>query len=174
MGSRDIARLSLLIALALALYTLESLLPRPLPWLRLGLSNALVLAALLIYGLRLALVVSVSRTLLGSLLIGSFLGPGFVLSISAGVVSCVAMGTASFLGRKALGTTGISVFGALAHNFTQLGLAYLLFIRRLEIFMLTPLFLLLSVGTGIVTGVAAHFLCQRAGSALCHCGLGKE
>jgi len=163
-SSRDIARLSLFTALALTLYTLESLLPRPLPWLRLGLSNALVLAVVLTYGLRLGLVVSVSRTLLGSLLIGSFFGPGFILSISAGVVSCVVMGTASLLGRRTLGTTGISVFGALAHNFTQLGLAYLLFIRRLEIFMLVPMFLLLSVATGVVTGIAAHFLYQRASS----------
>ena len=151
----------MLTALALALYALESMLPRPLPWMRLGLSNTLVLTVLLVYGFKYAFSVSVIRTLLGSLLLGSFLGPGFVISISAGVVSCTVMGIAYFTGRRVLGTVGISVLGALAHNLTQLTVAYALFIRRPEVFMLIPLFLVLSVGTGVVTGSAAHFLYQK-------------
>lgn len=161
MGPQDIARLALLTALALALYTLESMLPRPLPWLRLGLSNALVLAVLIVYGLRLALSVSVIRTLIGSLLLGSFLSPGFAISMSAGVVSCLTMGVAKYLGRRTLGTVGISIIGASAHNVTQLGIAYFLFVRRVEIFALVPVFLFLSAGTGIVTGLGAHLIHER-------------
>jgi heptaprenyl diphosphate synthase len=159
--SRDIARLGLLTGLALALYIVESALPRPLPWLRLGLSNALVLAVLLVYGLRMALSISVLRTLVGSLVIGSFLSPGFAISMSAGIASCVAMGVASFVGRRVLGTVGISVIGALAHNLTQLLVAYFLFVRHAEVFALVPVFLFLSAGTGLVTGLAAHFIRER-------------
>lgn len=165
MGSHSIARLSLLTALALAVYALESMLPRPLPWLRIGLSNALVLTVLLAYGLGLAVSVSIIRTILGSLLIGSFLNPGFIVSISAGITSCLVMGAVFYLGKRIFGTVGISVFGALAHNLAQLSVAYALFIRRSEIFMLIPVFLFLSIGTGIVTGIAAHFLYQRVGSS---------
>lgn len=164
MSSHHIAKLSLLTALALAVYALESMLPRPLPWLRIGLSNALVLTVLLAYGLRLAVSVSIIRTILGSLLVGSFLSPGFIISILAGVASCLVMGAVFYLAKRAFGTVGISIFGALAHNLTQLGVAYVLFIRRSEIFMLIPVFLFLSVGTGIVTGIAAHFLYQRVSS----------
>lgn len=164
MSSHHIARLSLLTALALAVYALESMLPRPLPWLRIGLSNALVLTVLLAYGLKLAVSVSIIRTILGSLLVGSFLSPGFVISILAGVASCLVMGAVFYLAKRVFGTVGMSIFGALAHNLTQLVLAYALFIRRSEIFMLIPVFLFLSVGTGIVTGIAAHFLYQRVSS----------
>jgi len=163
-SSHHIARLSLLTALALAVYALESMLPRPLPWLRIGLSNALVLTVLLAYGLKLAVSVSIIRTILGSLLVGSFLSPGFVISILAGVASCLVMGAVFYLAKRVFGTVGMSIFGALAHNLTQLVLAYALFIRRSEIFMLIPVFLFLSVGTGIVTGIAAHFLYQRVSS----------
>jgi heptaprenyl diphosphate synthase len=167
MSSRDIARLGLLTGLALAMYILESVMPRPLPWLRLGLSNALVLVVLLAYGLKLALSVSVMRTVVGSLVIGSFLNPGFVISILAGVTSCIAMGVARCAGKKVLGTVGISIIGALAHNMTQLSAAYILFVRRLEVFALIPLFLFLSAGTGLVTGLAAHFVHERmAGSTI--------
>ena len=158
---RDIARLGLLTALALALYSMESLLPRPLPWLRFGFSNALVLVVLLIYGLRLALSVSVIRTLLGSLILGSFLSPGFAISISASITSCIVMGIARLVGRRGLGPVGISVIGALAHNMTQLVVAYFLFVRRTEIFFLIPVFALMSAGTGLVTGLAAHFIHER-------------
>lgn len=143
------------------MYSLESLLPRPLPWLRLGLSNALVLAVLLSYGVRLGLSVSIIRTLLGSLILGSFLSPGFAISMSASVTSCIAMGVARAAGRKVLGTVSISIIGALAHNLAQLVVAYLLFIRRTEVFLLIPVFLLLSAGTGLVTGLIAHLIHER-------------
>jgi len=161
MSSRDIARLGLLTGLALALYVLESALPRPLPWLRLGLSNAFILAILLAYGLKLALSISIIRTLAGSLVIGSFLGPGFIISISASIMSCVAMGVAWYAGKRVMGAVGISIIGALAHNLTQLCVAYLLFIRRVELFFLVPVFLFLSAGTGLVTGLAAHLIHER-------------
>ena len=161
MSSRDIARLGLLTGLALGLYVVESALPRPLPWLRLGLSNAFILAILLTYGLRLALSISIIRTLVGSLVIGSFLGPGFFISISASITSCLAMGAAWYTGRRVMGPVGISIIGALAHNLTQLCVTYLLFIRRAEVFFLVPIFLFLSGGTGLVTGLAAHMIHER-------------
>jgi heptaprenyl diphosphate synthase len=53
------------------------------------------------------------------------------------------------------------VIGALAHNLSQLVVAYLLFIRRTEVFLLIPVFLLLSAGTGLVTGLVAHLIHGR-------------
>jgi heptaprenyl diphosphate synthase len=158
MTPREITRLGLLAALAIAIYAIESVIPKPFPWLRLGLSNAFILTVLLVYGLGLALSVSVVRTLLGSILVGSFLNPGFAIAILAGVTSCLVMGVTRHLGGRHVGTVGLSILGATAHNLTQLGVAYLLFIRRPEIFMLLPVFLVLSAGTGILTGLVAHYL----------------
>ena len=52
---------------------------------------------------------------------------------------------------------GISVWGAVAHNAAQLALAYLLFVRSSALVLLLPLLPLLSVGTGMITGLLAHW-----------------
>jgi len=50
LGTRRLTRLGLLTAMALVLFLVEAALPRPLPWMKLGLGNAAVLAALLLFG----------------------------------------------------------------------------------------------------------------------------
>ena len=60
-----VARLGLLAAAASILFILESLAPRPLPWMRLGLGNLPVLIALLAYGPGPALSVSMVKLFLG-------------------------------------------------------------------------------------------------------------
>ena len=50
LGTRKLTRLGLLTAMALILFLVEATLPRPLPWMKLGLGNAAVLAALLLFG----------------------------------------------------------------------------------------------------------------------------
>ena len=46
----DIARLGLLASAAVVLFVFESLAPRPLPWMKLGLGNLPVVVALWIFG----------------------------------------------------------------------------------------------------------------------------
>ena len=69
--------LALFIALAVSLHILESLLPSPVPWLRLGLANIMTLSALYLYGGRAAWTVSLARVGIGALLLGRLFSPGF-------------------------------------------------------------------------------------------------
>ena len=64
LGTRDIARLGLLVAVAATLQVAEGLIPKPVPWLRLGLANGLTLLVLGREGLGRALAVAVTRVLL--------------------------------------------------------------------------------------------------------------
>ncbi len=68
--------LALFIAIAVSLHILESLLPSPVPWLRLGLANTLALAALYLYDGRAAWTVSLARVGIGALLLGRLFSPG--------------------------------------------------------------------------------------------------
>ncbi len=162
MQSRDRLRIAILAAYAIGLHGLERMIPAPLPWLRFGLANIITLTALMLYGLRVALTITLIRVLLVSLLTGSFLGPGFVLSLGGGVASTLLMGLASALLSSLFSPVGISLIGSMAHNLTQLTLAYLLFIRRMEpILFVTPLILLLGIITGMVNGMASGLLLKK-------------
>lgn len=159
--TRRVARLGILSAVGTALFTLESLVPLPLPFLKIGLSNIATLLALILGGPADALIVLVARVLGGSLLTGSFLGPAFLLSISAGLTSTGVMCLLSvFLpGRRSpvsgiLGPLGISLAGSTAHVVTQLAVVGLLFAGSSAVFTLLPVLLGTALAGGVIVGVA--------------------
>ncbi len=156
-------RIALLVALSCVLQIAESLIPHPIPGLRLGLANMVTLIALVTLGLKPALEIAVLRTLLSSLMVGTFMSPTFLLSFSGAVASTLAMGAAyraaRRMGRYGFGIIGVSVAGALCHNMVQLTLAYLLLIRHKGILVFFPWLCFGSVGTGWITGLVAGRVC---------------
>jgi heptaprenyl diphosphate synthase len=159
MQLQDKYRVAVLSAYALVLYGFEGLVPTPIPWLRLGLANIITLVALMLYGMRIAMMVTLIRVILASIITGTFLGPAFMLSFAGGVSSTAAMGVTYRLFRNLFGPVGISLVGALFHNLAQLSLAYLLFIRRIEaILIISPVILLIGTLAGGVNGVVSDLL----------------
>ncbi len=90
-SARKITQLALLTGAGLALFLFESLIPRPLPWIKPGLSQIATIVALYAYGWREAIAVVAARVCLGALLIGSFAGPGFWLALPAGAAAALVM-----------------------------------------------------------------------------------
>jgi len=153
--------LALLITFAVVIHTIEAALPLPMPvpGVRLGLANIITLLTLVLFGLRSGLLVSIIRTILGSLFVGGLFGFGFWLSITAGVTSCLAMALVLTFQKKGLiSLLSVSVIGAAVHNITQLTLASIIIANMALLRGYYPLLLLLSVPTGIFTGLAAFYL----------------
>lgn len=150
--------LALFVALAVGLHTFEALLPNPLPWFRLGLANILALTALFIYGIRALWIVSTARIFVGSLILGNLFSPGFLLSLSGGLLATLLMTLGYRLWKPKIGPVGVSVLGALGHAGGQLLIAWLLIVRHPSIWMMLPFFLLFSLISGIVNGLAADLL----------------
>jgi heptaprenyl diphosphate synthase len=149
-------------AYALALYGFESLLPTPIPWLRLGLSNIITLVALVLYGFRTALMVTLIRIILASIFTGTFLGPAFILSFGGGISSVAAMGLIMLVFRDLFGPVGLSLIGSLFHNIAQLVLAYFVFIQRIDaILIISPAILLFGTVTGLVNGIISDILIKK-------------
>ena len=162
MQLQDKYRIALLSAYAVALHAFESLLPTPIPWLRLGLANIITLVTLLLYGFRAAMIVTLIRVILASLFIGTFLGPAFILSLGGGVTSTLAMGLILSVTPRLFSTIGLSLIGALFHNIAQLVLAYILFIQRIEaILLISPFIILIGALTGTVNGVISDLLIKN-------------
>lgn len=166
-SARYVAQFSLLVASAVVLHAVEGLFPPllPVPGAKLGLANVVTLVCLVTMGLRTALLLTVLRTLLGSVVGGGLLGFGFVLSFGAGAVSALAMGALRGVGRERFSLVGISLFGAVAHNLTQLGLAAWI-VRHGGLFAYLPYMLLGSVPTGVFTGLASAYALRARGAAL--------
>jgi heptaprenyl diphosphate synthase len=156
-------RIGLLAGAALVVYVAESALPRPFPWMRLGLANALALTTLIVYGLRAALGVTVFRAVAGSLLVGGFMSPSFAFSMTGGLAAVAAMAAVHAAAGRLFSPIGISVVGALAHSAAQLALARFVFIRSPGVLLLAPLTLLTAALVGSATGLAAWYLAERLG-----------
>ncbi len=150
--------LALFTALAVALHTLEFLLPSPAPWFRLGFANILTLTALFLYGGRAAWVVTLARVGIGSLVVGNLFSPGFLLSLCGGVTATAMMTAARSLFGRHIGPVGVSALGAVGHAAGQLLIAWLVLVRHPGLWQLFPFFLLFALGTGIANGVAADLL----------------
>lgn len=150
--------LALFVALAVALHTVEVLLPNPLPWFRIGLANIIGLTALFSFGIRALWIVNISRILIGSLLLGSLFSPGFLLSLGGGILAGSLMSIGYKVWQSKIGPVGVSVLGALGHVIGQLLIAWLVIIRHPSIWMLLPFFLLFALISGVINGFAADFL----------------
>jgi heptaprenyl diphosphate synthase len=153
-----VVRLSILVACAAVLQVAESLLPHPLPGVRLGLANIITVIAMVYIGPGSAVQLAVLRTLVSSMVLGTFLTPTFVLSFSGGVVSALVMVLLYRLsgrGQFSFGLIGISVGGSVSHIAAQVALVYLLFIRSSGVLWLWPWLALSAVVMGVLTGMIA-------------------
>lgn len=164
-----IYQIALLVALACILQISESMIPHPIPGLRLGLANMVTLTTLVLLGFRHALEVAVIRTILSSLITGTFMSPGFILSFGAAVASTLIMGMfywlSGILPRCRFSIIGISIVGAFCHNMVQLALAYLILVKHSGIFVFFPWLSIGALATGWVVGIVAGGVCRQVAKA---------
>lgn len=156
--SRRQVFLALFVAIAVMLHILEALMPSPLPWLKLGLANIMALAALYLYDGRAAWTVSMTRVMLGGLLLGRVFSPGFWLALSGAVVATSVMIVVYRLGGHKLSPIGVSVTAAAGHALGQVLAARLLIIQHGAIWQVLPFFLLFTLLSGVITGWLASLL----------------
>ena len=146
--------LSLMTAFALSLYFFEVLIPQPLPFMKVGLSNIVVLVLILSFFTKEAFIVALSKSVIGSFFTGTLISPSFVLSISGACFSCFIM-VIAYRFLKNFSVFGLSVLGAFAHLLAQLVMVRLILIKTNSIFTLYPLIVFSAIITGLITGMLA-------------------
>lgn len=160
-NSKRLLSIALLAGLGVVLHRLEILLPLPSPWVKLGLANVMSLIALVFLGFKDAVTVTVLRVFLGSVLGGTFLSPTFFLSLAGGLAGVGAMGLAYRGGAGPFSLVGVSVAAAFTHTTVIFLCVYFFFISQGAFLDFLPIFLLLSLATGILTGTMAETLKLR-------------
>ncbi|TAJ22945.1 MAG: Gx transporter family protein [Rugosibacter sp.] len=159
--TEDDRRIARYTAAAIALTVAEAALPSPLPGIKPGLANIIVLVVLLRYGWRDAAWVSLLRVVAGSLVIGQLFAPGFFLALAGAVSSLAALFLAAQLPRRWFGAVTISLLAAFAHIGGQLVLARLWLVPHDGVFYLAPLFATAALIFGTINGlIAAHLIMQ--------------
>ncbi len=151
--AQTMARIAIMVSLASVLHAVEALIPVPyvVPGAKLGLANIVALYAVVTLGLRHALAISFLRTLLGSLITGTFLSTGYYIGTSGALASTLVMSLVWRLLGGHISVVGVSVIGAFTHNLAQLLTAALL-LRTAGILFYLPYLLLFAIPTGVFVG----------------------
>ena len=154
-------RIASFAALAIAIHVLESSFPSPIPGIKPGLANIITLLVLFRYGWRFAAWVSLLRVVAGSLLLGTFMSPTFLLSLSGALASLFSMLIVMPFIKRWLGMTGVSVLASVSHVLAQLLLAWWLFIPHSGILLLTPVLIAAGIFFGLFNAIIATSIEKR-------------
>ena len=170
MKSRTIATMGLLTAVALILGYVEHLVAlSPVPGVKLGIANTVLLYALYLMGPKQAWILMGLKVALSGIL---FSGPFAMLySLAGGIISLIAM----TLGRRifGIGVVGVSVLGAAGHNLGQLLIACLV-AQTGAVVGLVPLLLFSAAAAGVVTGLVARIVIHSLGKGQISNAVPKE
>ena len=147
-----------LTALAIGLHLIEAVIPSPLPGVKPGVANIVTLFVLYKYGFATAAWVSLLRVFASSLLLGQFLSPTFVLSLSGALCSLAALFFAQHLPKKYFSAISLSIFAAFAHIAGQLIIVRLWLIPHTSIIYLVPIFAIAALVFGVIHGLVVKKL----------------
>ena len=142
-----------LTALAIGLHLLEAVFPSPLPGVKPGIANIVTLYVLYQYDFATAAWVSLLRVFASSLLLGHFLSPTFVLSLSGAIVSLSTLFLIQRLPKRYFSAISLSIIAAFAHITGQLIVVRFWLIPHAGVSYLIPIFALAALIFGVINGV---------------------
>ena len=148
-------------SMAIILSVVEYLIPKPFPWMKIGLSNAITLYAFGVMKPKEVFYVVMARVISVSLLIGTFLSTTFILSFTGAITSYFIMLLLYLYLRRIFSLVGISIIGAMVSNFSQLMVVNTLFINSKLSYFFLPVLMGFALGGGIITGYFANFLSRN-------------
>lgn len=157
--ARD-GRIARYAAIAIGLAMAEAALPSPLPGIKPGLANVVILIVLARHGWAEAAWVSVLRVLVASLLTGQLFAPGFFLAGAGALTSLIVLWAAARLPSQ-FGPVSHGVLAACAHVTGQLALAAGWLVPLQSVAVLAPMLYTAAVLSGLATGIAAAELLRR-------------
>ena len=156
--TKTIALLGVFAAFAVMLSFLERLLPAPvpLPGIKLGLANIIIIVSLYRFGAREALTVQVLRILMFAVLFG---GIGSAMySFAGGLLSLGVMVLFKKLG--VFSVAGVGIVGGVFHNIGQIIIASLV-VQSASLMMFIPALIISGQVAGLVTGLVAYYVLIR-------------
>lgn len=147
--------ISIFVSLALVVSLLESYIPIPVPNVRLGLSNVILINALLFFGFFDTFFISLLKSLLLVLILGNPIS--FIYNFSSGFVSIVVMYFSYKYLKNFFSLVGISVLGSIFYIFTQISISAII-LKTFSLYNFVAILEIVGIFTGIIVGLVANYL----------------
>lgn len=145
-------------ALAMILSYIEALIPMPVPvpGIKLGLANLIIIIAIYRLGFKYAFIINCARILTTGLLFTGLFGAAY--SFAGGVLSILVM--YGLYKTRLFSIVGISMAGGVAHNLGQLMTACAI-MSNIRLMSYFAVLLFSGMISGILIGIAASLLCDK-------------
>ena len=157
MKVQKMALLGVLTAGAIVIAILESFIPSiGIPGVKLGLANIVILVILYELGIIEAIIVNLLRVIVVGLVRGTFLGMGFLMSLTGAVLSLGIM-ILFYLLIKKFSIIGVSVIGSIFHVTGQILIA-MLYLGTAYIVLYLPVIAISAIITGVFVGIIAQLI----------------
>ena len=158
MKTKKVAMLGLSIALAMIMSYIEALVPLSfaVPGIKMGLANIVIIFVLYKIGTKEAILVSLIRVILVSLLFSNVMAMAY--SIAGAVLSLSVM----WLLKKTdkFSFVGVSIAGGIVHNVGQIIMAVIL-LGTEQIALYLPVLIITGTATGVVIGIVSGLVVNR-------------
>ena len=158
MKTKKVAMLGLTIALAMIMSYIEALVPLSfaVPGIKMGLANIVIIFVLYKIGTKEAILVSLIRVILVSLLFSNVMAMAY--SIAGAVLSLSVM----WLLKKTdkFSFVGVSIAGGIMHNVGQIIMAVIL-LGTEQIALYLPVLIITGTATGVVIGIVSGLVVNR-------------
>ena len=157
MKVQKIALIATLTASAVVIGIIESFIPSiGIPGIKLGLANIVILVTLYELGIIEAIFVNVLRVVLVSLIRGTIMSMGFVMSLTGAIFSLGIM-ILFYLVIKKFSIIGVSVIGAIFHVIGQILIA-MIYLGTSGIVYYLPFIVLSAIVTGVIVGIVSQLI----------------
>lgn len=153
--TNKIILIAILVAQGLVLHTIESMIPIPIlvPGAKLGLTNLVTVIALYIFTIKDIIFVVVLRLFLTMLLGGSM--SSLLYSASGALFSLFGMYLMKNYYKEKVSIAGVSIAGAILHNFGQISIASAV-VHNLYLTLYLPLLTVVGILTGYIIGTVSN------------------
>ncbi|MCL2809209.1 MAG: Gx transporter family protein [Treponema sp.] len=157
----EASSLALLGAFCLFLSAVEYMIPKPLPFMRIGFANLPLMLGLCIFSLRSYLVLICIKIFGQALITGTLFSYIFLFSAAGTFSSALLMYLLFKLGKNNISFIGIGTAGAVISNISQLALAYFFIFAENVRYIAVP-FLAVGLVTGILLGVFCEMFVKKS------------
>ncbi len=152
---RKIITIAFITAFALTIYIFEMMIPKPLPFIKLGLTNVVIITLIYSNMPIEAIIVTFAKTIAGGFITGTIFSPTTLLSLTGGTSALLVM-LFCYYSKSPFSIIGVSILSSVTHNIVQLITINLTIIQETKLLYLIPLLIVLGIITGFITGYFSH------------------
>ena len=155
MNVKKVILISLFVSVALVVSLLEYYIPIPIPNVRFGLSNVIIINSIILFGFKETFFISFLKAVLLVIILGNPVS--FIYNFSAGFTSIVVMYISNKFCSRFLSLIGISVLGSVSHVMVQI-LVSMILLNTKTLVNFIPFLGIIGIFTGILVGVISNYM----------------